>query len=124
MVLLIACANVINLLLARAVQRRREIAVRLTLGISRLRLMRLLITESVILSIIAGAAALVAAQWGGSLLRSLLLPDVHWATGTLNVQVIVFAIAASILAGAVAGTIPAWQASTPDLADAFKRRSR
>jgi putative ABC transport system permease protein len=57
-------------------------------------------------------------------LRSLLLPDVHWATGTLNVQVIVFAIAASILAGAVAGTIPAWQASTPDLADALKAGAR
>jgi putative ABC transport system permease protein len=119
-VLLIACANVINLLLARAVQRRREIAVRLALGISRARLIRLLVIESVMLGLVAGAAALLAAQWGGSILRSLLLPDVHWGTGALNLQVILFAAAASIIAGVVAGVIPAWQASRPDLTASLK----
>lgn len=123
-VYLIACANVINLLLARAVQRRREIAVRLALGISRARLIRLLVTESVLLALMAGAAALIAAQWGGSLLRGLLLPDVHWAGGTVNLAVVGFAIAASIVAGVVAGAIPAWQSSRPDLTDALKAGAR
>src|SRR5262245_4731770 len=78
LVLLIACANVVNLLLARGVRRRRELAVRLALCISRPRLLRLLVVESILLSLVAVVAALVAAYWGGSILRALLLPNVNW----------------------------------------------
>ena len=123
-VLLIVCANVINLLLARAVRRRREIAVRLALGVSRGRLVRLLTTEALALAAIAGAAALLAAVWGGNLLRSLLMPDIEWTGSVLDWRVAVFTVAVALLAGLAAGIIPAVQASSLKLSGALKSDSK
>ena len=123
-VLIIACANVINLLLARAASRRREIAVRLALGVSRARLVRLLTTETVMLGLIAGGVAVLAASWGGNVLRVLILPDVEWREPTVHWRVVLFAFATALLAGLVAGIIPAWQASRPDVTRALKDGSK
>lgn len=119
-VLLIAIANVVNLLLARAVSRRREIAVRLALGISRARLIRLLVTESILLSLVATAAAVGAARWGGALLRALLMPQIDWADSPVDWRVLLFALGAALGAGIVTGLVPALQSASPDLTIALK----
>ena len=121
-VLVIACANVINLLLARAVRRRREIAVRLALGISRNRLARLLLTESVLLGLLATGAAVLAAYWGGAVLRGLLLPDVQWADSAtpLHWRVVALALVTGIGAGLIAGLLPAIQSLKTELTGALK----
>jgi putative ABC transport system permease protein len=119
-VLMIACANVVNLLLARAIRRRREIAVRLALGIAKGRLIRLLLAESLVLASGATAIALLVAYWGGALLRRLLMPDVHWAQSPLDGRVVGFALAVSIGAGLIAGLIPALQSANPELTSALK----
>ena len=124
LVLIIAFANVVNLLAARAVRRRREIAVRLSLGSSASRLVRLLVTESVQLALLAAVAALAAAWWGGSVLRSLLMPDVQWAEDPLHWRVLLMGMAAAILTGIIAGLIPALQSRAPDLTKALKTGTR
>jgi putative ABC transport system permease protein len=123
-VLLIACANVVNLVLARAVRRQREIALRLALGISRARLMRLLMTESTLLAIAAGAAAILAAYWGGGALRRILLPDVHWPQSPLDWRVLTAGVTTTLIAGLVAGLIPAFQSSSGTVTDALKAGAR
>jgi len=123
-VLIVACANIVNLLLARAVRRRREIAIRLTLGVSRSRLVRLLVTESILLALAAAAAAAIAALWGGALLRHLLTPEIHWADSPLNPRVLTFAGLAAITSGFIAGLVPALQTLSPDLTNALKAGAR
>lgn len=124
LVLVIAFANVVNLLLARAVRRRREIAVRLALGSSPGRLLRLLVSESVQLAALAAVAALAAAWWGGSLLRSLLMPEVQWAENPMHWRVLILGVGAALVAGTVAGIIPAWQSRAPDLTKSLKTGTR
>lgn len=123
-VLLIAWANVINLLLARAVDRRREIAVRLALGVSRARLIRTLMLEAGLLALAAAAVALLAGWGGGLALRSLLTPGVEWAHPALDWRVAVFTGLVALTSGLIAGLLPALQASRPVLASALKSGAR
>ncbi len=119
-VLLVVCANVANLLLARAAGRRREIAVRLALGIGRGRLIRQLVVESLLLALGGGAVAILIARWGGALLRATLLPDVSWVDGPLDWRVVGVAAVATLLTGLLTGVAPAIQASRPALTSALR----
>jgi predicted permease len=115
-VLLVACANVANLYFARGLKRRREVAVRLALGISRGRLIRLLLVEAMLLAVLGGVAALAVAYWGAELVRGVLLPQVDWTTSPLNARVLAVAAALTALVGVVTGLAPALQATNTRLA--------
>jgi putative ABC transport system permease protein len=123
-VLLIACANVANLLLADAVRRRREIAVRTALGIGRAGIVRLFLTQSLLTAAAAGIAALVVATWSGALLRSLLFPEVHWGSGVIDWRVAAFTLAIALFAGLAAGLAPALRASNTDVSQTLKTGGR
>jgi predicted permease len=116
LVLLLACANVANLLLVRAAERRREVAVRLSLGVSRARLVGERVVETLVLAGIGGVAALVLARWGGGLIRATLFPGMLFATSEVSGRVVIFVALLAAAAGLLAGLGPAWQGTRVDIA--------
>lgn len=129
-VLLIACVNIANLLLGRSVSRQREIAIRMALGASRGRLIRQLLTESVMLGLAGGLAGLLVALWGVEVLstfkpaaqlqHSSYVKVLDFSKANIDAQVLVFNVLLSILTGVIFGLLPALQASRADVSEALK----
>ena len=124
-VLLIACANLANLMLARVGARQKEIAIRTALGASRLRIVRQLLTESLMLAVVGGGAGLLLAVWAVRWVVSLsadTIPRVHEIS--VNARVAGFTLLISVVTGVLFGLAPALQVSRPDLTDALKESGR
>ena len=123
MVLLIACANVGSLLLSRAAARKAEISLRMALGATRWRIIRQLLTESMLLAVVGGVTGVLLAQWGVTILVSLVAEGSPLDTGA-DASILAFTAGVSLLAGLLFGLVPALQASRINLASAIKERSR
>ena len=129
-VLLIACVNIANLLLGRSVSRQREIAIRMALGASRSRLIRQLLTESLLLALVGGLAGLLVALWGVEVLSTFkpaaqlqprsYLKMLDFSQANIDGQVLAFNVLLSILTGVIFGLLPALQAARADVSGALK----
>ncbi len=123
-VLLIACFNVANLLLARAQRSRRELSIRMALGVSRGRLLGQLMTESLVLATLGALGATLLAKWGSDAIHSVLLPDIAFADGGLNARLLTFLGVATLLTAGLAGILPALQATRASVGDELRAGSR
>ncbi|HZI61632.1 MAG TPA: ABC transporter permease [Pyrinomonadaceae bacterium] len=123
LILLIACANVANLMLARAAARRKEIGIRLALGASRIRLIRQLLTESLLLSLLGGALGLLLAFWVTDLMEGfvpVLQYNIIENFFALDSRALVFTLVISLATGLIFGLAPAWHSSNPDVVPVLK----
>ena len=120
-VLLIACANIANLLLARALSRQKEMSMRIALGASRKRLIRQLLTESLVLAVAGGVIGLLFAFAAVRFLVTVTVSDIPLADQVgLNIQVLIFTLVITVLTGTLFGLIPAWQTTKVDLNETLK----
>jgi len=119
-VLLIVCANVANLLLSRSAAREKEISIRLAIGAGRGGLIRQLLTESMLLTIFGGAVGILVARWGAQALIALVTRSSSAIKPSVNVRVLLFTAAVSLLAGILFGLVPALRASSMDLSTPIK----
>lgn len=125
LVLLIACANVANLLLARAAAREKEIAIRVSLGATRMHLIRQLLAESAFLSLGGGLLGLLVSSWAGSVLLAMLPKDlpIQGINSDPDGRVLAFAFCVSVITGLLFGAVPAFRATRPDVAPVLKEQS-
>jgi putative ABC transport system permease protein len=124
-VLLIGCANVAHMFLARSAARQREIAVRAALGAMRWRVLRQYLIESLLIALMGGVCGLLLAEWGTRVLIALGPEQIpRLATVAVDQQVLLFVLAVSLITGLVFGILPAWRASAANVSDALKEGER
>jgi putative ABC transport system permease protein len=124
-VLLIACANVANLMLAKAATRSREIAIRTALGAGRLRIIRQVLAEGLLLGILGGGLGVILSMWSIDLIRAMIPVKIpFWIRFDLDWRVLTFAVLATLLSSTLFALLPAWQTSQPDLSGELKEGGR